>query len=92
MPNQKKNKKSKFNFHFKKISIFSIYFLPTIAFIVLYNLNPTLNPTKSILEKNEKEKKELIRCDVRYKLIDGKCVINYSFKAKFKAQRDMEEV
>ena len=60
--------------------------------MILYNLNPTLNPTKSILEKNEKEKKELIRCDVRYKLIDGKCVINYSFKAKFKAQRDMEEV
>ena len=88
----KKNKKSKFNFDFKKISIFSIFFLTIIAFIVLYNLNPTLNPTKFILEKNEKEKKEIIRCDVGYKLVDGKCVINYSFKAKFKAQRDMEEV
>ena len=88
----KKNKKSKFNFDFKKISIFSIFFLTIIAFIVLYNLNPTLNPTKFILEKNEKEKKEIIRCDVGYKLVDGKCVINYSFKAEFKTQRDMEEV
>ena len=86
MPNQKKNKKSKFNFHFKKISIFSIFFLPTIAFIVLYNLNPALNPKKSILEKNEKEKKEIVRYHVRYILIDGKCLINYSFKAKFKAK------
>ena len=88
----KKNKKSKFNFDFKKISIFSIFFLTIIAFIVLYNLNPTLNPTKFVLEKNEKEKKEIIRCDVGYKLVDGKCVINYSFKAEFKTQRDMEEV
>ena len=49
-----KNKKSKFNFNLKKISIFSIFLLTIIAFVILYNLNPKLNHNEFALEKNTK--------------------------------------
>ena len=88
----KKTKKSKYNFNFKKISLYSIFLLTIFAFIILYNLNPKINPDKVVLEKNNKENKANIRCDVGYKLVDGKCVINYSLKASYVIQKDIEQV
>ena len=87
-----KNKKSKFNFNLKKISIFSIFLLTIIAFFILYNLNPNLNHNEFVLEKNTKEQKINKRCEPGYKLVNGECVINYSFKAEYKTHKEMEEV
>ena len=44
------------------------------------------------LEKNEKDKSLNQECDIGYKLVDGKCVVNYSFKAEYDTFRDIEQV
>ena len=88
-PRAKRNKKSKYNFDFKKISIYSIFLITLIAFIILYNLNPNINYNK--FTKEENDKKELAnKCEIGYKLVDNKCVINYSVKAEYKTFKDEE--
>ena len=88
----KRNKKTKINFNIKKFSIFSIFLITIFAFIILYNIYPKVNYKEFSLEKNEKDKSLNQECDIGYKLVDGKCVINYSFKAEYDTFRDIEQV
>ena len=88
----KGNKKSKLNINFKKLSIFSIFLITIFAFVILYNFNPQINHHEFTLEKNEKSENKANECELGYKLVDGKCVINYSFKAEYEIHKDNEKM
>ena len=91
-PKTLRNKKSKTNYNLKKISIFSIFLLTILAFIFLYNLSPNFNPNIFTLENSNKSPISEQKCEVGYKLVNGKCVINYSLKASYVIQKDIEQV
>ena len=91
-PKALRNKKSKTNFNLKKISIFSIFLITILAFILLYNLNPNFNYNIFTLENNNKSPISEQKCEIGYKLVDGKCLINYSLKAGYTVQKDIEKV
>ena len=88
----KKLKKSKYNIDLKTISIYSIFLITLIAFIILYNLYPNINYNVYSLEKNEKNKLVKNDCEIGYKLVGGKCVVNYSVKAEYETHKDIEQV
>ena len=88
----KRNKKSKLNINFKKLSIFSIFLITIFAFVILYNFYPQINHHEFTLEKNEKSENKANECELGYKLVDGKCVINYSFKAEYETHKDNEKM
>ena len=88
----KRNKKSKLNINFKKLSIFSIFLITIFAFVILYNFYPQINHHEFTLEKNEKSENKANECELGYKLVDGKCVINYSFKAEYEIHKDNEKM
>ena len=89
-PRSKRQKKSKYNLNLKNISIYSIFAVTLVTFIILYNLYPNIN--YNIFTKEENDKKNLNNnCEIGYKLVDGKCVINYTFKAEYKTFKENEE-
>ena len=90
--NSKKTKKTSIS---KKLIVGAIFAITLIAFIFLnYINNKNINISQTI-EKNEKEENKLSieennGCEVGYKLIGDKCVINYSFKATYKTFQNDE--
>jgi len=85
---KKNSKKKKKDSNSKKLIIGTIFTITLIAFIFLNYINgKNLNLNKTI-EKNEKSEDQLSLennngCEVGYKLIGDKCVVNYSFKATY---------
>ena len=89
---KKKNKKKQFNINPNKIAFYSIFFITIIVIILLNKIYNKKNITNT-LESNSKDGSlHSNECDIGYKLENGKCVINYSFKATYETFKDIEQI
>ena len=73
----------------KKIAIGAIFVITLFAFVFFNYLNNNNLNNSISLEKNEKNENQKLsntdnKCEPGYKLENGNCVINYSFKATYK--------
>ena len=73
----------------KKLGIGAIILITFISFILLNYFNKNNNNSISIEKNDKKEKNQLNEeCPPGYKVENGKCIINYSFKATYKIFND----
>ena len=82
----KNEKKLSFTF-FKKIMkiIILIIFLIIIISLIIFLLS-------NKVERGKNKSKKKANCESGYKLVDGKCFINYSFKALYYTENDNETI
>ena len=104
---QIENTKFNFPYNKKKRIIRLVYFLIIflfilflIIFLIFFLKKKNQNNTKNKCETGEEEKcwichekKNIcISCNIGYKLVNGKCILNYSFKAIYFAEKGKESI